>query len=74
MGVIFLIALFVSLVRLTKTFSRMKSIEGGLLIGMLISWLMYSNFLVVLEFPYYAIPFWVFLGIVYQYYRKSLVA
>lgn len=65
MFLIFLIIkLFVSTV---KPFIQLKSFPGIMLCGLLLFWLILSSFLVILEFPYNAIPFWTLWGMVLAY-------
>ena len=65
--------LFYMIGKLIKDFFNMNSIEGGILVGGLIYWLVLSNFFVILEFPYNAIIFWTLFGITWSY-RKCLKA
>jgi len=67
LGIILIIILFCMLIKLTKNFFNLNSVEGGLLISILIYWLVLSNFLVILEFPYNAIIFWSIFGITWGY-------
>jgi len=57
--------------KLTWDFFLMNSVEGGLLVAILMYWFILSNFLVILEFPYNAIPIWTIFGISWAY-RKQL--
>ncbi len=66
-GVFLIISFFVTLWRVIKDFARAKSVVGGLLIGIFIYWLTIANFLVFLEFPYNAIPFWSLFGMTLAY-------
>ena len=66
-GVFLIISFFVTLWRAIKDFARAKSVVGGLLIGIFIYWLTIANFLVFLEFPYNAIPFWSLFGMTLAY-------
>lgn len=66
-GVFLIISFFVTLWRVIKDFARAKSVVGGLLIGIFIYWLTIANFLVFLEFPYNAIPFWSLFGLMLAY-------
>ena len=57
---VFLIVWITSKARL---FLRARCYEGILLISALVYWLVAAQILVVLELPYYAIPFWVMIGL-----------
>ncbi len=67
LGVFLIGVLFFMMRRLAGDFFKMNSIEGGLLVGALVYWLVLSNFLVILEFPYNAIIFWTLFGITWAY-------
>ncbi len=67
LGVFLIGVLFFMTCRLVVDFFKMNSIEGGLLVGVLVYWLVLSNFLVILEFPYNAILFWSLFGITMAY-------
>ena len=67
LGIFLIGVLFFMMRRLAGDFFKMNSIEGGLLIGALVYWLVLSNFLVILEFPYNAIIFWTLFGITWAY-------
>ena len=73
LGIFLIGALFFMMCRLTGDFLKMNSVEGGLLAGALVYWLVLSNFLVILEFPYNAIVFWSLFGITMAY-RDGLKA
>jgi O-antigen ligase len=62
LGVVFIISFFWYFFRLTMIFIRNKSIIGISLLGCLMYWIVVANFLVILELPYNAIPFWSLLG------------
>lgn len=66
-GLFFLGAFIYFLVRLIRDFLNKNSLEGGLLISILIYWIILANFLVILEFPYNAILFWSLFGITAAY-------
>lgn len=71
-GVFLIISFFVTLWRVIKDFARAKSVVGGLLIGIFIYWLTIANFLVFLEFPYNAIPFWSLFGMTLAYAHEQV--
>ena len=67
LGVLFIGILLGMIGKLTRDFFKFDSILGGLLVGVLVYWLVLSNFFVILEFPYNAIVIWTFLGIALAY-------
>ena len=62
--------LFFMMYGFIKDFLNMNSIAGALLVGILVYWMVLSNFLVILEFPYNAILFWSVFGITCAYRDK----
>jgi hypothetical protein len=60
-GLFGVIMIFGLLINMTQRFLRLHSVWGGLLVACMVYWVTISNFLVFLELPYNAIPFW-FLG------------
>lgn len=66
-GLVVISIIFWIIVHLLKDFIRLRSLTGGLLAGVLVYWLMISNFLVILELPYNAIPFWTLFGMTMAY-------
>ncbi len=64
------VAIIVVLISMTKRFLRHRSVWGGLLVACLVYWVGVSNFLVFLELPYNAIPFWTFFGMTLAYLHK----
>jgi len=67
LGVGLIVILFFMIGRLVRDFFNLNSVVGGLLVGALVYWLVLSNFLVILEFPYNAIVFWPLFGITMAY-------
>ncbi len=67
LGVGLIIMLLLLVARLAKDFYKMKSVEGGFLVGALVYWLVLSNFLVILELPYNAVLFWSLFGLTWAY-------
>lgn len=63
-------ALLVILAGLVRDFIRRRSVTGVLLSSALIYGLMSANFLLILELPYYAIPFWSLFGLTMAHRRK----
>ena len=70
-GFIFLTVLLWQLFRMIRCFVNQKSVVGILFCGILINWLVAANFLVILELPYNAIPFWSLFGMTFAYLRKK---
>jgi hypothetical protein len=70
LGIFLVGALFFSIYRLARDFFIMGSVEGGLLVAALIYWIVLSNFLVILEFPYNAVLFWSLFGITWSYHHQ----
>ncbi len=66
-GVALIICLFWVLIWLIRDSIQLRSLVGVLLASLLIYWLTIANFLVFLELPYNAIPFWSVFGIVLAY-------
>jgi len=67
LGILFILTIFGVLINMVKKSVKLKSLTGILLCGILINWLAAANFLVILELPYNAIPFWSLLGITFAY-------
>lgn len=70
-GVLLVLLMYYSVLRLTIVFYQKKSFIGLLLTSVFIYWIILSNFLVILEFPYTAIPLWSFAGVVAAYASKK---
>jgi O-antigen ligase len=62
-GLVLILGIIGTLFYLTRVFLRFRSLCGILLVSVLLYWLVVANFLVVLELPYQAIPFWSFWGL-----------
>ena len=69
-GAAIVVGLFFVFLRLVKLSVTLKSVTGILLASIFIYWLTMANFLVFLEMPYQAIPFWTLWGM-YLAYMKS---
>jgi len=70
-----LLALFLwQLAEMAKIFLRERSVTGCLLMGVLIYWMVLANFLVILELPYFAIPFWSIFGITFAHYHQLKIS
>ena len=54
-------------IKITKIFIIDRNIKGILLSSCLLYWLLISNFMVILELPYHAIPFWCLFGMTLRY-------
>jgi len=67
MGFIFFAAIIGLIVKLTRGFIAHRSFSGIFLVSGLIYWLILSQFLVILELPYIAIPFWCLFGATLAY-------
>lgn len=61
-GAIFIIGILYITGKMFFCFLRNKSLEGLILSSILIYWIVAANFSVILELPYYAIPFWSIMG------------
>jgi hypothetical protein len=68
-GVLLIGTLFIQLFRMVKEFMRRKSVIGILLSAAIINWLVATNFLLIWELPYTAIPFWSIVGITFAYFH-----
>jgi len=66
-GLAFFITLIILIIRAIKKVLRFKSISGVLLLSTIIYWCGISFFLVILELPQYAIPFWCLFGLTMAY-------
>lgn len=63
LGILFIGIIIFMIAKMVYLSIKFKSVDGVLLSGALISWLIAANFLVILELPYNAIPFWSLSGI-----------
>jgi O-antigen ligase len=66
-GILLIIFMFLALINMIKKFSRMRSVPGGILLSVIIFGFISANFLVFLELPYTAIPFWFIFGVILAY-------
>ena len=66
-GIILILGFVTLLWHMTMRFIKLKSLWGGCLLASLIYWIGVANFLVILELPYNAIPFWSLLGMTIAY-------
>jgi len=67
LGFLFVAAIFIGLFRMIKKSTKLKSVTGILLCGILINWLVIASSLPILELPYNAIPFWSLFGMTLAY-------
>jgi O-antigen ligase len=71
-GLFFIIAIWVMFIKIVFRFIQKINFIGILLTCALLYWLILGNFIVLLELPYFAIPFWSLYGIVVAYsYKKN---
>lgn len=70
-GVVMVMGIFAAVIGLIRKFVMMRSLTGILLMSIFVYWVTIANFLVFLEFPYAAIPFWTLLGMTSAYYDKE---
>lgn len=66
-GIFFIAALSIYLVYLIRQAIKKRLISGVLLTGILLYWAIVANFGVILELPYYAVPFWSLVGLIAAY-------
>ena len=71
-GLLFIIAIWILFFTMIKSFIKTSNIKGILLSSALFFWLFKANFAVMLELPYFAIPFWSLFGVVMAYYQRNL--
>lgn len=66
-GVILIGFLLFSVYRMAQKVILGKSLKGVFLVTIVIFWVFTANFGVILEVPYYAVPFWSLFGLIYRY-------
>ncbi len=71
-GIAFIGGIFSILWYMTRIFIRIKSLRGLFLCAILLAWLVMSNFAVILELPYGAIPFWTLSGLTLAFAHDQL--
>lgn len=71
MGILLILILFIVLLKIIVRAIQLKSLTGVLLGAVLINWLIAANFMLILEMPYNAIPFWLLFGMTYAYLFKN---
>jgi hypothetical protein len=69
-GLAIIVFILGSLAVMTRIFLARGSLQGALLVSLLIYWVIIAQFGVVLEFPYYAIPFWSVFGAAFYFARQ----
>jgi hypothetical protein len=70
-GVIIVAVIWGSLIYFIQVAFKQKSWIYILLSAILLNWLVAANFLLILEFPYTAIPFWTLAGMAFAYAFKA---
>ncbi len=69
-GVLLIFSLLFVLIKMVRKFIAAKSFTGILLCGIIITWFVAANFLVIFELPYTAIPIWAIYGMTFAYCYK----
>ena len=64
------LCLFIRIGNITRNFLNKESFKGIFLVSIIVSWLISAFFMIILEMPYFAIPFWSFFGFVCFYEDK----
>jgi len=70
-GIVFIIIILSIFVSMVKESLHLRSLTGILLCSIFVYWLVIINFLVYLELPYQAIPFWCLLGMTIAYLKNA---
>ncbi len=65
--------LAISFVTMLKGFMHRKDYIGVILLSTLLYWVVAAQFLLILELPYFAIPFWCLVGAVCAYAQQSAI-
>lgn len=66
-GLLFITGIWICFINTVKTFISYRNTKGVLLSSVLLYWLIVANSAVVLELPYFAIPFWSLFGLTLKY-------
>ncbi len=66
-GVLIIVLILYLMITLGICFIQKKSWQGVLLLSIVVYWASIANFLVFLEVPYHAIPFWSLVGTLWAY-------
>ena len=69
-GILLIFAILGMLFKMIKRFIRLRSFTGICLCGIIISWFVAANFLVIFELPFTAIPIWTIYGMTLAYCYK----
>jgi hypothetical protein len=67
MGAIYILVMLACFFYMLNIFFNRRNIKGILLCSVLVYWMVLTNFVVVLELPYYAIPYWCLFGAILKY-------
>lgn len=70
-GLSLIIFIWVLFIKMTMDFIKKRNLIGVLLCSALLFWLILANFIVFLELPYFAIPFWSLFGLILAYDREE---
>lgn len=68
---LFIGAMIFLFIQMVVGFVRLRNIKGILLTSLILYWILLANFEVILELPYFAIPFWSLFGIAYKYFVEK---
>lgn len=71
LGLTLVIFMIVGLYKMIMLFLAKRNIYGMLLCSILVYWMLLSQFLLILEMPYTAIPIWFLVGITVFYYQRE---
>jgi len=66
-GIVLVVLTLLVIFRITWEFITHKTLIGVLLMAIFVYWITIANFIIFLEFPYLAIPFWSLLGLTLAY-------
>jgi len=66
-GLLFIVTVWALFIRMIIRFIRARSVRGIFLSSSLLYWLVVTNFMVILELPHWAIPFWSLFGMTLRY-------
>jgi hypothetical protein len=69
-GVLLILTVFWVFFKMVTISIRLKTVNGILLCSILLNWLIAANFMLVLELPYTAIPFWSLFGMTFCYLKN----
>lgn len=66
-GLLLISAVIILFINMVRIFIKTRCIEGVFLTSALLHWLIVANFMVILELPHFAIPFWSLFGLTLRY-------